>query len=118
LEDSEDCRGAGGHGNQHVRLRRAQIVCPETICPALAAALLLRAAADVPFNSRHHFCFITTASRHHFEKSAKFSAPFASIGPVESADPVRRFPQAALPSHLPLKAVVAAGRLNPVLPPI
>ena len=25
LESSEDCRGAGGHGNQHVRLRSAQI---------------------------------------------------------------------------------------------
>ena len=37
LEDSEDCRGAGGHGNQHVRLRSAQIDCIETICPALAA---------------------------------------------------------------------------------
>ena len=37
LENSEDRRGAGGHGNQHVRLRRAQIDCIETICPALAA---------------------------------------------------------------------------------
>ena len=37
LENSEDCRGAGGHGNQHVRLRSAQIDCIETICPALAA---------------------------------------------------------------------------------
>src|SRR5215813_13900816 len=25
LEDPEDCRSAGGHGNQHVRLRGAQI---------------------------------------------------------------------------------------------
>jgi hypothetical protein len=37
LEDSEDCRSVGGHGNQHVRLRSAQIDCIETICPALAA---------------------------------------------------------------------------------
>lgn len=37
LEDSEDCRGAGGHGNQHVRLRSTQVDCIETICPALAA---------------------------------------------------------------------------------
>jgi hypothetical protein len=29
LENSEDCRGAGGHGNQHVRLRSAQIDCIE-----------------------------------------------------------------------------------------
>ena len=32
LEDSEDCRSVGGHGNQHVRLRSAQIDCIETIC--------------------------------------------------------------------------------------
>jgi hypothetical protein len=37
LEDSEDCRSVGGHGNQHVRLRSAQIDFIETICPALAA---------------------------------------------------------------------------------
>ena len=37
LENSEDCGSAGGHGNQHVRLRRAQIDCIETICPALVA---------------------------------------------------------------------------------
>jgi len=37
LENSKDRRGAGGHGNQHVRLRRAQIDCIETICPALVA---------------------------------------------------------------------------------
>jgi hypothetical protein len=35
LENSEDCRSAGGHGNQHVRLRSAQIDGIEaTICPA------------------------------------------------------------------------------------
>ena len=38
LEDSENCRSAGGHGNQHVRLRSAQIDGTETICPALAAS--------------------------------------------------------------------------------
>jgi hypothetical protein len=36
LENSEDCRGAGGHGNQHVRLRSAQIDGIETVCPAAA----------------------------------------------------------------------------------
>ena len=34
LEYSEDCRSAGGHGNQHVRLRSAQIDGIKTICPA------------------------------------------------------------------------------------
>jgi hypothetical protein len=34
LESSEDCRSAGGHGNQHVRLRGAQIDRIEAICPA------------------------------------------------------------------------------------
>ena len=37
LENSEDCRSAGGHGNQHVRLRGAQIDRIKTICPAPAA---------------------------------------------------------------------------------
>jgi len=31
LEDPENCRSAGGHGNQHVRLRSAEIGCLETI---------------------------------------------------------------------------------------
>ena len=34
LESSEDCRSAGRHGNQHVRLRGAQIDRIEAICPA------------------------------------------------------------------------------------
>ena len=34
LESSEDCRSAGGHGNQHVRLRGAKISRIRTICPA------------------------------------------------------------------------------------
>src|SRR2546423_7147394 len=33
LENSEDCRSTGGHGNQHVRLRCAQIDGIGTICP-------------------------------------------------------------------------------------
>jgi hypothetical protein len=37
LENSEDSRSAGGHGNQHVRLRCAQIDGIEAICPAPAA---------------------------------------------------------------------------------
>ena len=37
LENSEDCRSAGGHGNQHVRLRRAQIDRTKTVCPARSA---------------------------------------------------------------------------------
>jgi hypothetical protein len=37
LENSEDCRSAGGHGNQHVRLRSASIDV-STVCPAPATA--------------------------------------------------------------------------------
>ena len=37
LEDSKNRRSAGGHGNQHVRLRGAQIDRIETICPARSA---------------------------------------------------------------------------------
>jgi hypothetical protein len=47
LESSEDCRSTGGHGNQHVRLRSAQIDRIEAICPAQQAIRLLRAAAGV-----------------------------------------------------------------------
>jgi hypothetical protein len=56
LENSKDCRGAGGHGNQHVRLRRAQIDGIETICPALAT-VLLRAVADVAVNASRSLLF-------------------------------------------------------------
>ena len=42
LEKSEDCGSVGGHGNQHVRLRRAQIDGIGTICPAAQANTLLR----------------------------------------------------------------------------
>jgi hypothetical protein len=55
LEDSEDRRSVGGHGNQHVRLRIAQVDRIETFCPALAA-LPLRAAAGVRIEiSKYHF---------------------------------------------------------------
>ena len=37
LENSEDCRSVGGHGNQHVRLRGASIDA-STVCPAPATA--------------------------------------------------------------------------------
>jgi hypothetical protein len=37
LEDSKNRRSVGGHGNQHVRLRIAQVDRIETFCPALAA---------------------------------------------------------------------------------
>jgi hypothetical protein len=47
LENSEDCRSAGGHGNQHVRLRSAQIAYLDAICPAPEAISLLGAVADV-----------------------------------------------------------------------
>ena len=47
LESSEDCRSTGGHGNQHVRLRSAQIDRIEAICPASQAIRLLRAVAGV-----------------------------------------------------------------------
>ena len=47
LESSEDCRSTGGHGNQHVRLRSAQIDRIAAICPAPQAVRLLRAVAGV-----------------------------------------------------------------------
>src|SRR6266851_1694305 len=47
LESSEDCRSTGGHGNQNVRLRSAQIDRIAAICPAPQAIRLFRAVAGV-----------------------------------------------------------------------
>ena len=43
LEDSKNCRSAGGHGNQHVRLRSAQIDRIEATGPA---------RSEIPASSR------------------------------------------------------------------
>jgi hypothetical protein len=43
LENSEGCRSAGGHGNQHVRLRSAQVDSIKAICPAPTAYQPFRA---------------------------------------------------------------------------
>ena len=68
LENSEDCRSAGGHGNQHVRLRCAQIDGTETICPARQ-----RSAASSRGRRLVHDFKLFTISRRHFKKSAKSS---------------------------------------------
>jgi hypothetical protein len=71
LEDSEDCRSAGGHGNQHVRLRSAQIDFIETICPALVPCRYSR--ADVTFD--------TTGSRFQEQPSRPHRKISEFIGP-------------------------------------
>jgi hypothetical protein len=51
LESSKDCRSAGGHGNQHVRLRGAQIGRIGTICPVRKAIFAFgprQASRDLP----------------------------------------------------------------------
>ena len=53
LEDSKNCRSAGGHGNQHVRLRSAQIDCIETIGPARRHFLRRAVAGVLPTTSKH-----------------------------------------------------------------
>ena len=51
LEDPENCRSAGRHGNQHVRLRSAQVDSIKAICPAPTARSLSRAGqACAPIN--------------------------------------------------------------------
>ena len=40
LEDTEDCRSASRHGNQHVRLRGAQVSLFNALCPVPGAASL------------------------------------------------------------------------------
>ena len=37
LEGSKDCRSVGGHGNQHVRLRSAQVSLSGVTCPVQEA---------------------------------------------------------------------------------
>ena len=39
LEGSKDCRSVGGHGNQHVRLRSAQVSLSGVTCPVQEALL-------------------------------------------------------------------------------
>lgn len=51
LENSEDCRSAGGHGNQHVRLRDAQIDASDDL-PGSRSALLLEPWQTRPVS--HH----------------------------------------------------------------
>jgi hypothetical protein len=43
LENSEDCGSAGGHGNQHVRLRGAEINASKNGLPGSGNGLLPRA---------------------------------------------------------------------------
>jgi hypothetical protein len=48
LEGSKDCRSVGGHGNQHVRLRSAQVSLSGVTCPVQEAifAFELRQAPE------------------------------------------------------------------------
>ena len=54
LEGSKDCRSVGGHGNQHVRLRSAQVSLSGVTCPVQEAifAFELRQAPEGPICER------------------------------------------------------------------
>jgi hypothetical protein len=109
LEDSEDCRGAGGHGNQHVRLRSAQIDCNETICPALAALCCFE-----PWQtSGSGFQDIT--SRNH--AGLKFRGPQispAALGLLKASTPVRLLAEEAF-TRSPPESDITAGAPRPAL---
>ena len=62
LEDSEDRRSVGGHGNQHVRLRIAQVDRIETSCPALAALRCLEPRQASRFETKVSLREIRTIS--------------------------------------------------------
>ena len=85
LENSEDRRGAGGHGNQHVRLRRAQIDCIETICPARGS--------DAAASRGRCLCFkISPTKRHHdkrrrYDAAGREAAKFARSAAAAAIDP-------------------------------
>ena len=51
LEDSEDCGSAGGHGNQHVCLRGAQVDRTKTVCPARSAIVASGRGRRLPTTS-------------------------------------------------------------------
>jgi hypothetical protein len=44
LEGSKDCRSVGGHGNQHVRLRSAQVSLSGVTCPVQEATFAFEQA--------------------------------------------------------------------------
>jgi hypothetical protein len=111
MEDSEDCRGAGGHGNQHVRLRSAQIDCIETICPALAAPRCFepRQACDSGFPVQE-FKQSFKASPDLTASPGNQRVPQAPLHrkTCRSANAVQAFAEEALPFDLPLKSIVVA----------
>jgi hypothetical protein len=111
LEDSEDCRGAGGHGNQHVRLRSAQIDCIETICPALAAPRCFeprqRPIQDFRFKSSGHGFKASPDLKASPENQRIPQAPLHRKT-CRSANAVQAFAEEALSFDLPLKSIVVA----------
>jgi len=100
LESSEDCRSTGGHGNQHVRLRSAQIDRIAAICPASQAIRLLRAVAGVrrpgcqPTSSEARV-LSTPAFRHPLYRKLELRAPVRKVGKIAGG-----CPPGAMPSRL------------------
>jgi hypothetical protein len=88
LEGSEDCRSVGGLGNQHVRLRDAEVSLSGVTCPAqeLIFAFELRQAPEGPNTQAERFS----------DFSKKFSMPRdgeRSVRPDRlGLAAVRRFP--------------------------
>jgi hypothetical protein len=91
LENSEDRRSAGGHGNQHVRLRIAQVDHIETFCPALAALCCFepRQTSGAGFRPAEDF---RTSPR----ETARPAERRCIDGLAGSVDAVRRFAAQAL----------------------
>jgi len=85
LENSEDCRSAGGHGNQHVRLRSAQIDYTGTICPARKQSCH-RAEAGAP----EHLPIFGRLSRFPSLKSRRLAyvEPFRRISDVPGIEEI------------------------------
>jgi hypothetical protein len=115
LEDSEDRRSVGGHGNQHVRLRIAQVDHIETFCPALAALCCFepRQTSGAGFPPVQDF---RTSPR----KVAQPASRHWIDGLVASVDAVRRLAEQALAFDPPksdvVKSDVAAAAPGPASP--
>ena len=98
MESSENCRSAGGHGNQHVGLRSAQINRIWMICPAPEGSPLLRAAAGARDPD-----FKTTAS------IPTLWLPSSAVSAVASS---QRPPRFAWPSVVPLLKLLSFRRIK------
>ena len=119
LENSEDRRGAGGHGNQHVRLRRAQI-------GSKRSARLRWQSAAASRGRRPVLCSATIANASNFFRieEMEIRSAIGEVCRICSRDPSPGEAMPALRASSESKYIVVASGpgpsgsvLQPILPP-